>query len=143
MSHPLHVMLASSELDDFNLVGTAMAFHRGGNAAAIQVRRADPDIVVRTHHKDPLEFDGLTLTGVQFLNPQGISLGDPVLLTTGFYHGIHVGDSSNITSIQKKGAHFNDCPVQGQSNTFWCVAIKIVKLTCQSNKQNVTRPIRP
>jgi hypothetical protein len=82
MSHPLHVMLAAFELDDFDLVGSAMALDPGGHATAVQVGRADPDIVARANHQDPLELDGFTLTGVQFL-PSGLPR-DSVLPTTGF-----------------------------------------------------------
>jgi hypothetical protein len=102
MSHALHVMLASAELDDFDFLAAAMPLHGGGYLAAVDERRPDANISAFTHHQYLIEINRITGTGIQLFYPQRVPLGNAILLSARLDYRIHIWNSKRINSIVEK-----------------------------------------
>src|SRR6056297_531587 len=55
VAHLFHVVLAALELDDAHLVAAPVADHFGGYLAAVDIRRADTNIVAVGNHQNFIE----------------------------------------------------------------------------------------
>jgi len=106
MSHALHVMLATAELYDFDFFAPAMRLDGCSHFTAFKQRGTNLDVFAFAHHQDLVKIDGIALIDIQRLNPQGISLGDAILLTACLYNCIHFKNSNYICCIVEKGRSF-------------------------------------
>ena len=62
------------ELDDRHFVALAMSSYGGANFAAIYVRCADFHVVAVAQHQNRIKIDIGSFFGIQFLDPQGVTL---------------------------------------------------------------------
>ena len=83
------VVLAAAELDDGDLVRTALPTDGRGDLATVDGRRADGDVIAIADHEYLIELDGIALVDGQFFDAEGVTLGDPVLFATGNDYGVH------------------------------------------------------
>src|SRR6185436_13237827 len=106
MGAAAHVVLATAEFHDGDLVTLAVANHGGDDLAALQERRTDLHIRALAEEQHLAEFDSGTRLGVELLDAQGGVLRDPVLLATGGDNGVHRGNSERKgSSTRRKVAH--------------------------------------
>lgn len=96
-------MLATTELDDLDLFGAAMRLDCSSHSTAFQQGCTNLYICAFTDHQHLVKVEGIALIGVQRFNPQGISLGDAILLTACLYNCIHFWNSNYIGCIVEKG----------------------------------------
>src|SRR5699024_6402894 len=89
VTHLLHVVLAALELDDANLVATAVGEHLGGDLSAFDVRGPDAHIVAFANHQNLVDLDAGALLGVQLLDAQNVAFSGPVLFAAGGKYRVH------------------------------------------------------
>src|SRR5690606_34622004 len=89
MSLAPHVVLATAELDDLDLVTLAVIPHRGGHFAAFDKRPTNSQVVPFTNQQNPVEFDLATCFCREFLHAQHLALLNPILLASGMDHRVH------------------------------------------------------
>ena len=106
MPHALHVMLATTELDDLDLLAAAVCLDGSSHLATFQQGGTNPDIFTLTHHQYLVKVDGIAFIDIQRFNPQGFTLGDAILLTACLYNCIHFKNSNYIHCIVEKGRSF-------------------------------------
>src|SRR5690606_32660291 len=87
-THQLAVVLAAAELDDADLVRTAVADHLGGDAGALE-RIAELHALAVAQHQDVVELDLAAGFGFEQFDAQGLALHHAVLLTAGDNNCVH------------------------------------------------------
>ena len=87
------MVLAATELDDADLVVTAVGADRRGDLGAGDDRRADRDRLAITQHQHLVEIDRAARLGIQQLDAQRLALHHAVLLTAGDHDCVHVASS--------------------------------------------------
>ncbi len=90
MSHLLAMMLAAMELDDLNLLTTTMRLDRRGDLATLDHRRTDRDILAIGDHQHLIDLDCCAFFGCNLLDFEGLTLGNLILLATGFDYRVHL-----------------------------------------------------
>jgi hypothetical protein len=85
----LHVMLATAELDDANLVVTALSDHFSDNLGTVNHRSTDLHVFAVADQKNAIESHGFDSSDFQLLDVEEFSLGDLVLLSTGNNYCVH------------------------------------------------------
>ena len=90
MAHLRARVLASTELDDLDLVSTALSRDFGGYAGLIQSRSTHFNLVAVSNHEDVVELDGRTFFTIQLFHAQGLTLGYLVLFSARGDDSIHV-----------------------------------------------------
>src|SRR5688572_27906287 len=89
MTEDALVVLAAPELDDRDLVFSALRYDLRLDLAALQQRRADLDLGAFADEQDVLERDGVADGGVELLDADTLALTGAVLLTASPENGIH------------------------------------------------------
>src|SRR5210317_214145 len=89
MALALEVVLAAAELDDLDLLAATLRLDGGGDLAAVEVGCADLDVVAIGNQQHLVEFDRPALFAGELLDPDGVALGDPVLLTAAQDDSVH------------------------------------------------------
>src|SRR5690606_28816159 len=92
----LHVMLTATELDDADLVVTALADHFGSHLGTVYDRRTDLDVVAIGDQQDAIESQGFASGDFQLLDLQEFTFGDFVLLATGNNYCVHGSSPLNL-----------------------------------------------
>ena len=90
MALTLHVVLTTAELDDADLVVTAVGNHFSGNLRTFDDRQADFHVFAIGNQQDAVEIDRFAGSDVEFLDLEEFAFGDFVLLATGNNHCVHV-----------------------------------------------------
>src|SRR5579859_5452099 len=83
MSLLLLVVLAATELDDADLVGTTMLAHGGADGGIGHGRGTDGDRLTGADQQNLVEGEGCAFFGVQQFHAQDVALLNAVLLATG------------------------------------------------------------
>src|SRR5215469_8806592 len=96
MSLLLLVVLAAAELDDADLVGTAVLAHGGTDSGTGHGRGTNGDRLTSAHQEDLVEGEGCAFVGVQQLHAQDVALLNAVLLAAGLDDCVTHG---NIPSV--------------------------------------------
>src|SRR6056297_1569014 len=122
MAHLLHVVLAALELDDAHLVPATVAHDFGRDLAAIDGRRADPNVVAVGNHQNFIELDRGAVFGVQLFDSEDFPGRGLVLLAAGLEYRVHDYGLQN-NALRLKSGNVTDFRLRGQypnSNTAMC-----------------------
>src|SRR5690606_7434827 len=96
----LHVVLAATELDDADLLRTALGHHFCSDLAAFHVGSTNFDGLAFANHQHLVEADYFTCLCFQLLQLEGFTLHHTVLLATTFNYRVH-------KSLQNMGVALN------------------------------------
>src|SRR5690606_14798986 len=86
----LHVVLTTAELDDPDLVVTALGDHLGGHLGTFHDRRTDLHVITVADQQHAVDGEAFAGGDFQFFDFQEFAFGDLVLLTTGNDYSVHV-----------------------------------------------------
>src|SRR5689334_14960359 len=104
VAHLPAIVLAATQLENRDLVRTALFLDRRRDLAALQVGGADLDVRAVGNQQNLVEFDLAVFLDLKLLNAKDIALADPVLLATGDDYSLHENHSrTKAKSLKSRG----------------------------------------